>query len=39
MKRKKYHNENKGGGLNEKSKEEKGKYEISQKEKHDKKEK
>ena len=34
-----YQNENKGGNLNEKAKKEKRKYEISQKEKHDKKEK
>ena len=33
-----YQNENKGGNLNEKAKKEKRKYEISQKEKHDKKE-
>ena len=37
MKSKKYQNENKGGSLNEKGEKGKGKYEILQKEKHDKK--
>ena len=37
MKSKKYKYENKGGSLNEKGKKEKGKHEISQKQKHDKK--
>ena len=39
MKSKKYQNGNKGGSLNEKGKTENAKYEISQKQKYNKKEK